>query len=254
LLSVEVAVTNGALSDPDNTLGLADGAFEGYDGQFDLPEPPPAPADFLTGYFHHPEWSSPLGERFMTDIRSPHYPGSNMRSWVFVVETDQVDEVTLYFTPSFSLSSGWGLWLRDGATGSLYDLIPSLTYSFAPRPGLNSFTILLGQASPRGDLPERQDKAGSPGPGLGNFPNPFNPRTDFRFNLPRPGEVEIRIFDLRGAIVGRVTGGVMPAGPGNLRWTGRDSQGREMASGVYYYRLYLNHRPEGPTRKMTLLR
>jgi flagellar hook assembly protein FlgD len=89
---------------------------------------------------------------------------------------------------------------------------------------------------------------------LRNVPNPFNPITDFRFNLPRTGEAEIRIFDLRGAVIKRITGGVMPAGPGTLRWAGHDKSGHEVASGIYFFRLYLDSRQEGPTLKMTLVK
>ena len=72
---------------------------------------------------------------------------------------------------------------------------------------------------------------------LRNVPNPFNPLTEFRFNLPRSADTEIRIYDVRGALMHRVQGGVMAAGPAMLRWAGRDEQGRAVASGVYFYRL-----------------
>ena len=78
--------------------------------------------------------------------------------------------------------------------------------------------------------------------------------TEFRFNLPRAGEAEIRIFDIRGALVRRVVGGVMPAGPTHLKWAGRDDGGRRVASGIYFYRLYLDGRQEGGTIKMTLVK
>ena len=89
---------------------------------------------------------------------------------------------------------------------------------------------------------------------LRNAPNPFNPMTEFRFNLPRTGQTEIRIYDVRGAMVRRVSGGVMVAGPSKLQWAGRDERGREVASGIYFYRLYLDGRQEGTTLKMTLLK
>ena len=49
-------------------------------------------------------------------------------------------------------------------------------------------------------------------------------------------------------------GGVMPTGPGTLRWAGHDKSGREVSSGIYFYRLYLDSRQEGPTKKMTLVK
>jgi hypothetical protein len=160
LFTVDVDVTVGEASDLDNTLGIANGATDGFDGQFDLPEPPPAPVDYVTGYFSHPEWDSPLGNRFMTDIREPYDPGSDLKSWPFVVETDLDDAVTLTFTPSFPDTNGWELWLRDEATGGMHNLLPSLTYSFRPGTGANTFTILAGRIVPPLYPSERQVNAG----------------------------------------------------------------------------------------------
>ena len=89
---------------------------------------------------------------------------------------------------------------------------------------------------------------------LRNVPNPFNPSTDFLFNLSQSSRVEIRIYDVRGAMVRSLEGGVMPAGPARLCWRGRDNSGAEVASGAYFYRLYLDGRHEGPARKMIMLK
>ncbi|MFH1843834.1 MAG: S8 family serine peptidase [bacterium] len=92
------------------------------------------------------------------------------------------------------------------------------------------------------------------GPVLYNVPNPFNPRTEFRFFLPRAGRVEIRIFDLRGALVKKLDGGERAAGGGGLVWNGRDRVGAPVASGTYVYRLYLDGQTVADARRLTLLK
>ncbi|MEN8008539.1 MAG: choice-of-anchor D domain-containing protein, partial [Candidatus Krumholzibacteriota bacterium] len=159
-MTVIVSVTAGAASDMDNTLGIAEDATDGFDGQHDLPEPPHAPADYIAGYFHHPEWGSPLGDRFMTDIRAPYNPALEMKSWPFVVETDVSDIVTMVFTPSFPDTSGWDLWLRDDATGAMKNLYPTLTHTFTPGAGPHPFTIFVGKIMPPLYPTERQIAAG----------------------------------------------------------------------------------------------
>lgn len=71
---------------------------------------------------------------------------------------------------------------------------------------------------------------------LGNYPNPFNPETSIKFALGEPGVVTIEVYNLLGLRV-RVLEGSFPAGPGELVWDGRDTSGRPVASGVYFYKL-----------------
>ena len=54
VFTVEVAVTAQDASDLHNTLGTNAGATDGYDGLLDLPERPPAPGKYVTGYFPDP--------------------------------------------------------------------------------------------------------------------------------------------------------------------------------------------------------
>ncbi len=85
-----------------------------------------------------------------------------------------------------------------------------------------------------------------------NYPNPFNPTTTLRFSLPQAGEVELSIYNLMGQRVANLVRGVQEAGPHVLQWNGRDEQGRELASGVYFYHLQAGAQVE--TRKLLLLR
>ena len=70
----------------------------------------------------------------------------------------------------------------------------------------------------------------------GNYPNPFNPSTTIRFDLPREERVEI-IHALDGSRVRTLVDGVMPGGRHLAVWDGRDGTGRPASSGVYFYRV-----------------
>ena len=70
-----------------------------------------------------------------------------------------------------------------------------------------------------------------------NYPNPFNPATTFSFKLKFEDEAELVIIDARGHLVRTLAQGVRPAGMHEITWDGTDDQGRQVASGVYYYRL-----------------
>ena len=89
--------------------------------------------------------------------------------------------------------------------------------------------------------------------GLGqNYPNPFNSGTIIRFALPAADEVDLALYNLAGQQVMRLAQGRRAAGSYTVRWDGRDEAGRELASGLYLYRLRAGDRVE--TRKLLLLR
>ena len=85
-----------------------------------------------------------------------------------------------------------------------------------------------------------------------NYPNPFNSGTVIRFAVPTSGEAELAVYNLAGQKVVNLEQGLREAGSYTLRWDGRNGAGRELASGVYFYRLRAEDRVE--TRKLLLLR
>lgn len=83
-------------------------------------------------------------------------------------------------------------------------------------------------------------------------PNPFNPSTTIEFALPRTGRVELKIYDVAGRLVRKLVDQELTAGRHEARWLGRDDDGRQVASGTYYYLLDCGEWTE--TRKMTLVK
>ncbi|SVD43743.1 uncharacterized protein METZ01_LOCUS396597, partial [marine metagenome] len=84
------------------------------------------------------------------------------------------------------------------------------------------------------------------------YPNPFNPETTIRFDLPSSADVDLSLYNLAGQQVATLASGLREAGSYNLVWDGRDDAGRDLASGMYFYRLIAGDRVE--TRKLMLLR
>jgi hypothetical protein len=70
-----------------------------------------------------------------------------------------------------------------------------------------------------------------------NSPNPFNPATTIAFDLPQPGPVTLAIYDLAGRRVKILKDGWLEAGRHVVDWDGENEAGREVGSGVYFYRL-----------------
>jgi subtilisin family serine protease len=70
-----------------------------------------------------------------------------------------------------------------------------------------------------------------------NYPNPFNPITTIRYGLTEPGIVKILIYNILGREVVTLVNHVKPAGNYIAVWDGKSSQGLEVSSGIYFYRV-----------------
>jgi hypothetical protein len=85
-----------------------------------------------------------------------------------------------------------------------------------------------------------------------NVPNPFNPTTTIRFELPREGVVRVEVYSLNGRLVEVIADAEYPTGEHEVTWSGRDADGNEVASGVYFCRMTCGEFEAG--RKMVLLK
>ncbi|MBI4552856.1 MAG: T9SS type A sorting domain-containing protein [Candidatus Latescibacteria bacterium] len=93
-----------------------------------------------------------------------------------------------------------------------------------------------------------------------NYPNPFNPTTRIRYALPRPGSVTIIVYNLLGQAV-RMLLNDQPhqAGFYAIEWNGRNETGRQVGTGVYFYRIVVRDAVTGRevftrVRKMVLVK
>lgn len=82
-----------------------------------------------------------------------------------------------------------------------------------------------------------------PGTGVHAFslaaaaPNPFVTGTEIRFSLPTASEHSLTVYDVTGRRVRTLSSGRLAAGAHATTWDGRDSSGRRLPSGVYFYKL-----------------
>jgi len=69
-----------------------------------------------------------------------------------------------------------------------------------------------------------------------NYPNPFNPSTTIKFQLPQAGHVDLVIYSVLGDEVIRLVSDQIEAGYHEVVWDGKNSSGVPVTSGVYLYR------------------
>jgi hypothetical protein len=71
-----------------------------------------------------------------------------------------------------------------------------------------------------------------------NHPNPFNPETTIRYQLPEGSHVSLKIFNSMGREIRSLVDEKQQPGIYTARWDGRDDFGEQVSSGVYLYILH----------------
>ncbi len=85
-----------------------------------------------------------------------------------------------------------------------------------------------------------------------NYPNPFNPETAIYFVVPEASQVTLKIYNTLGQEVRTLMDGMIEAGMHEVTWDGRDANGMQVGSGIYFYQMRSGDVVE--MKKMSLLR
>ena len=70
-----------------------------------------------------------------------------------------------------------------------------------------------------------------------NYPNPFNPTTTIQFNLPRPVQVSLKIYNALGQEVRNLIDTTISAGENSIIWDGKNNTGQSVSSCLYFMKL-----------------
>jgi hypothetical protein len=85
-----------------------------------------------------------------------------------------------------------------------------------------------------------------------NYPNPFNPSTKIKVDLSQRSTAKLVIYDILGEQIATLMDGMFEAGKYEVTWSGRNDDGLQAASGIYFYKLETGSFTE--TKKMLLMK
>ncbi len=184
------------------------------------------------------DFTAPIGNSILVDSAESYFrtiisnnsyislPAGDFDSCLVVQYDDTTvwdDEITYWFAPNVGLISKYyntnppgQVWLESAYINGRYQ---SVDHSAEPR------KFLL----------------------LSNYPNPFNPLTTIRYELPRQIHVRLAIFDLLGREVAVLVDDVREPGSNEVVW-----DAGALASGIYFYQLQTETKVI--TEKMVLLK
>jgi len=272
---LEIRADCSGAKDRHNYAGYHASAELGWD-RHDWREPPMQPGDALAVYFPHNGWGRRSG-RYAADIRGEYEQlsleqyGLGARSgerwghvWRFDVAKNFVsnsagDEVRLSFVGLDDLPDEATAFLIGGKLERAIDLRQQDRYAFFQ--GEKDFVSTVDDARfslvvGSDEFVERELDRLTDTPRSTalqqNYPNPFNPSTIVRYDLASPSNVDLRIYDVNGALVKTLERGVRPAGRYEVAWQGRNNSDNPVASGVYFCRLRAGAFTQ--VRKMLLLK
>jgi hypothetical protein len=156
------------------------------------------------------------------------------------------------------------IWL--GRTGRVWELAESQNFDYtAPatdyyglvvfanrREKLGSYTLRVSRASGVTGI-DPEPLAPSRYALYQNAPNPFNPTTEIRYDVPSSGgHVQLRVYDVHGRLVRTLVDSIVEGGSKSVTWDSRDDRGSLVATGVYFYRFDAPGFSE--TRKLTVMK
>lgn len=99
---------------------------------------------------------------------------------------------------------------------------------------LGSFTFTLND--PRVEVPEPTTPVAFGA--MRAWPNPMRGSSEIAFELATPSQVEIRVYDVRGAVVRTLVDGFKSAGSQSVVWDGQNRKGERVHPGVYFLKLH----------------
>jgi len=208
--SLRSSIQSPAIALPDSVTGTLQLAFDAYHD--------PAECYSVGLTWAMAATSDPTGQSGWTETWSNfiYFDGGPVyRRWEFAVDQNIVPSDSRFVRIKLQATNfGMGCW---GAMDS-------------PAPYLDNVRLQLARSPASGaSIPAAFTASAAP--------NPFNPAVTIRWDLPRAGELSVRIHDARGRLIRSLRSEATAAGPGQITWRGRDDNGHSVAAGVYFCRI-----------------
>ena len=113
------------------------------------------------------------------------------------------------------------------------------TSGWIPLPGAFDFNLCI-KAVAVSQMPTETENniiAGNHNYLANNFPNPFNPTTNISYSIATDGEVNLKVYNMKGQLVKTLVSENKTVGQHSISWNGTDDSNRKVSSGLYFYKL-----------------
>jgi hypothetical protein len=244
-----IEVETDDLADRITKLGVLESATDGFDPQYDYPEPPSPPGgQFIEAYFPHDDWSTILGSKYNFDIRAPLEEGEDA-TWYIDINGSGTRPITLIWGDMSSLlPPDYSAWLYIPSLFNAVNMFEVTSEEITLELPDNIYIIISTQYLSLSDILGLPDEFAL----HQNYPNPFNPVTTLRYDLPEQANVNIIIYDMLGREVKTLVNSAQDAGFKSIIWNATNDYGKPVSAGVYLYKIQAGEFVQ--TKKMVLLK
>ena len=142
-----------AISDTNNYIGIINGATDDYDVDFDIPEPPSNPGNWISLYFPHSDWDLAY-ENFTQDIRSNILDENQLIEWDFNVASNSygtiqfdfeiLDEYCYNCIEYIQLSNSDEVYNIEQSDIHTFSFSPYMPAGLPPSEMILSFNLIIG--------------------------------------------------------------------------------------------------------------
>lgn len=201
----------------------------------DFVNPSPVGNSYVSMYFHHGDWNT-RDKDFSTDFRPLNNDG---KVWYFSINSSS-KFLDFHLRELANLPANFRVMVFDTKYRNKYYLNEEerVTFRNIENGEKDRFALLIGT---QGFIDSEVDNVTIMQPNeyqlMANYPNPFNPVTYIRYQLARPGDVKLIIYNVLGQEVATLVDSYSDAGFYEIQWDGKTNIGTEAASGVYFYQL-----------------
>jgi hypothetical protein len=229
-----------------NGIGMAKNANDGAD-KFDSYMPPLIGDRNVALLFDNPDGA------MMKDIRPTNTEGG---SWdMRVITGDASANVTLKFSDIAKISNlSFSAYLFDLDEKSAHELKENPVLDINSGNGIRSFRLVVGKKEYIETNNGGIELAPSTLKLYANFPNPFNPETSIRYNIPNSAPsflVTVKIFNVLGQDIATIVNKHQSPGYYEVKWRATTE-----SSGVYFYQVMISDGKKmmQEMRKMVLMK
>ncbi len=135
----------------DIWFGATPNASDGWDADYDIDQDETATGDFVFAEFYETDWNN--HQSMIRQIENGYNFDTNLKSWVFRVKSNQIDNDIVIEAQGEFIRDGRKLYLIDQASGQIADLL-SEDYTYDnPNVGWRNFTLYWGNILPNVEFP-----------------------------------------------------------------------------------------------------